>query len=187
MSTIEARRTYTPQDLLALPDANAYELVDGELVERNVSVLASLVEGIVFNLLLVHIRSHQLGWIWPSSLGYQCFPDAPNKVRRPDVSFVGRERMTTAHLAEGHLSIPPDLAVEVLSPNDLAYEIDEKVEEYLRVGVRLVWVINPESRLVRVHRLDGSVTSLRAQDELGGEDVLPGFRCRVNDLFPSAA
>jgi Uma2 family endonuclease len=57
------------------------------------------------------------------------------------------------------------------------------VEEYLRVGVKLVWVISPESRTVRVHRPDSSDTRLHEDDELTGEDVIPGFRCRVGDLF----
>jgi Uma2 family endonuclease len=74
--------------------------------------------------------------------------------------------------------------VEVLSPNDLAYEVDEKVLDYLAARARLVWVINPESRIVRVHRLDGSMSWLTELDYLDGEDVLPGFRHPVSQIFP---
>ena len=86
-------------------------------------------------------------------------------------------------MSEGHIGIAPDLAVEVVSPNDLAYEIDKKVEEYDTASVKLIWVVNPETKTVRVHRADGTVTVLREKDELDGENVVPGFRCRVGDLF----
>jgi Uma2 family endonuclease len=83
---------------------------------------------------------------------------------------------------EGHCPIAPDLAVEVVSPNDTAYEIDEKVREFLDAGVPLVWVVNPEQRTVEIHRANGFGTILRENDEISGEDVIPGFRCRVGDF-----
>jgi Uma2 family endonuclease len=73
----------------------------------------------------------------------------------------------------------------VISPNDLAYEVDHKVGEYLNAGVTLIWVINPEARTVRIHRRDRSISWLEDQDELLGEDVIPGFRCRVSTIFPA--
>ena len=73
--------------------------------------------------------------------------------------------------------------MEVLSPNDRDYETDQKIEDFLRAGVRLVWVINPETRTVLIYRADGTISGLREQDELSGEDVVQGFRCRVGDLF----
>ena len=81
-----------------------------------------------------------------------CFPDAPAKVRKPDASFIRRGRLPGEALPDGFCPIPPDVAAEVVSPNDLAYEVDEKVGEWLRAGVRLVWVINPRARIVAVHR-----------------------------------
>jgi Uma2 family endonuclease len=185
MSTIAAKREITPAELLARPDAADFELVDGELLERNVSVLSSQVEGIVHNKLFNFSREKDCGEVWPSSNGYQCFPDAPKKVRRPDVSFVRRERFSPEYFREGFLTIHPDLAVEVVSPNDTAYEVDEKVEEYLAAGVSLVWVVNPETRIVEVHRKDRTVTKLYENDELSGEDILPGFHCQVASLFPA--
>jgi Uma2 family endonuclease len=84
------------------------------------------------------------------------------------------------------VTIPPDIAIEVTSPNDVIYELEEKVEEYLRAGVRLIWLIHPEVRVIQVIRGDGSGYRLRAGDELSGEDVVPGFRCPVASLFPAA-
>jgi Uma2 family endonuclease len=130
------------------------------------------------------VSKHQFGWAFPADLGYVCFPSAPGKVRRPDVSLIRKERLPEGPTSEGYMYIPPDLAVEVISPNDLAYEVDQKVVEYLDAGVPLVWVINPEARTVRVHRQIRSMGWLREDDELSGEDVLPAFRCRVSKLFP---
>jgi Uma2 family endonuclease len=104
-------------------------------------------------------------------------------VRKPDVSLIFRDRLPAEQLEEGHLTLPPDLAVEVVSPNDSAYEVEEKVQEYLEVGVRLVWVVYPPTRTIHIHRADRTTAVIRSDDELTGEDLLPGFRCRVGDLF----
>jgi Uma2 family endonuclease len=185
MSTVQNHRKYSPADLLSLPDAANLELVDGELVEKNVSVLSGMVEGIVLVRLSNHCAPTNEALVWPGTTGIRCFPDAPDKVRKPDVSLVRRERFKPEFFSDGFLLITPDLAVEVLSPNDLAYEIDEKVEEYLAASIPLVWVIDPETRIVLIHRKDGSTTKLRANDELTGEDIVPGFRCHVSELFPT--
>jgi len=184
MSTV-LEKTYTPEDLLAMPDRKNYELVDGQLVEREVSVLSTWVGGQVHDAANRFVKEHQLGWVWHADMGYVCFPHAPGKVRKPDVSFIRKERLPEGLTSEGYLYIPPDLAVEVISPNDSAYEVDYKVREYLGAGVPLIWVINPEDRTVRIDRRDLSISWLQEQDELSGEDVIPGFRCRVSAIFPS--
>jgi Uma2 family endonuclease len=183
MSTV-AEKTYTPEDLLTMPDRKNYELVDGHLVERSMSAVSSWVGGQLHYELTSFLRGNPLGWAWPADQGYECFPDAPGKVRRPDVSFVRKERLPQGLTSEGYVYIPPDLAAEVVSPNDSSYEVERKVVEYLNAGVLLVWVIDPEARTVRVHRKDGSVSWLREWDELSGEDVVPGFRCKLEAIFP---
>ena len=176
--------TYTPEDLLAMPDGVGYELVDGHLVERNVGAVSSLVSAKLCQHLGNFNDERAIGWVFGIDSGYRCFPDAPNKVRKPDASFIRLERLPAEALPEGFLTIPPDLAAEVVSPNDLAYEIDRKVFEYLKAGVRLVWVINPALRSARIYRADGSISGLTEDDELDGEDVLPGFRRLLRDIFP---
>ncbi len=115
---------------------------------------------------------------------YQCFPDEPGKVRRPDTSFIRLDRLSLAQAtAEGHCTIAPDLAVEVILPNDTAEEIDERAVAFLRAGTSLVWVVNPRVRTVTIHRRQGQGTVLRKEDELTGEDVIPGFRCQGRELF----
>ena len=177
-------RPYTPADLLVMPDGNRYELIDGELVEQNVSTWSSFVAGKVYVRLQCFCEGRSLGWVFPEGTSYQCFPHAPERVRRAAASFIQGGRLTGSVAAEaGHTLIAPDLAVEVVSPGDLAYEVDAKVQDYLRAGVRLVWVVNPQVRTVEVHRTHSAGLILREQDELDGEDVLPDFRCKVGDFF----
>jgi Uma2 family endonuclease len=183
MSTV-AQKTYTPEDLLSMPDRKKYELVDGHLVERHMSVLSNWVSGRLFRFIDTFVEEQQLGWAWPAGQGYVCFPDSTRKMRVPDASFVRKSRVPEGLTSDGYIYIPPDLAVEVVSPNDLAYDVESKVVEYLDARVALVWVIDPEARTVRIYRRDGSISWLREQGELSGEDVLPGFQCRVATIFP---
>lgn len=181
---VPASGLVTPEDLLAMPDSVSYELVDGQLVERNASVLSSLVALDLARRIGNHVEPTKLGWVFGTDLGYRCFPDRPGRVRKPDVSFVRLDRMSVESLREGYSDVAPDLAVEVISPNDRAEEVERKLGEYLGVGVPLVWIIYPEVRVVRVHRLDGTMAYLCADDHLDGEAVLPGFRVRLSDLLP---
>jgi Uma2 family endonuclease len=173
----------TADDLLALPDGKSYELVGGELVERPIGNQAVYVAGNIFFLLASFIRPRKLGLLFPAEAGYRCFRESTDHVRKPDISFIRAGRLPGNQPSPGYDTIPPDLVVEVLSPRDIATELDQKVEEYLRAGVRLVWVVNPDTRTVRIHRPDGSITGLHETDELSGEDVLPGFTCSVAALF----
>ena len=119
MSTATATEArYTPEDLLAMPDGKSYELVDGRLVERNMGAKSSRVGGRLHLRLDPFCEEHNLGIVWPADNGYQCFPHAPGLVRKPDVSFVRSGRLPGDIEPDGWVKIPPDLAVEVVSPND---------------------------------------------------------------------
>ena len=187
MSTIEQRRIYTPEDLLALPDSVSFELVDGELVERNSTVLSSMVDGLVAVRLQIAAQAANAGEVWPGSLGYRCYANAPDRIRKPDASFVRRERFSPDLYGEEFMPIRPDIAVEVISKNDLAVQLEAKIEEYLEAGVPLVWVVYPESRTVQIHRADNSISRLRESDVLTGEEIFPAFRCRVAEFFPKSS
>ena len=102
-------------------------------------------------------------------------------IRLPDVSFVAKGRL--ARDLDGFGDVAPDLAVEVLSPNDSSRQVLDKVGEYLQAGVRLVWVIDPKHRTAAVHRSLTDVRKLGPDDSLDGEDVVPGFRCRLADVI----
>lgn len=181
----ENQTRYTPEDLLAMPEGKNYELVDGRLVERNMGAESSWIGGNLYFALRSCCKDPGVGWVWPADNGYQCFPHAPKRVRRPDVSFLRAGRLPGGELPKGHVRIAPDLAVEVVSPPDLASEIEEKIDDYQKAGVPLIWVIYPESRTVFIRRANGTVTQLHQDDELTGEEIIPGFRCVVRSLFPA--
>jgi Uma2 family endonuclease len=184
MNAVVATRKYTPEDLLRMPDGNRYELIDGELVEKVMSTKASYVAGNIHVRIHNYANAHQQGWAFPEGNTYQCFRDAPDKVRKADTSFIRKERLSLAQYnQDGHCPIAPDLSVEVVSPNDVKYEVDRKVNEFINAGTQLVWVINPDVRTVEVHRADGSGVILNENNTLSGENVLPGFSCKVSDLF----
>jgi Uma2 family endonuclease len=179
----------TPEQLLAMPDGDLYELVDGVLVELNTDMSSSYVAMRLGHLLSSFLGNPPRGWLMGADCGYQCFPHRPKLVRKPDVSFIRLGRFPEELAPAGYIRFPPDLAVEVLSPNDLSYDTDVKVSEYLGVGVPLVWVINPDQRRVLVYRAGGPIGGAFEDGELDGESVLPGFRCPVRELFimPGAA
>jgi Uma2 family endonuclease len=187
MATIEPPTRYKPEDLLKMPDGDRYELVNGRLVEKEMGWEASEIASQLFLLLGSFVRDHQLGRIVVEG-SYQCFADAPDKVRKPDVSFIRRDRMPANERPKGHNPIVPDLVVEVVLLHDLFSEVEVKVEEYLRAGVSLVWVVSPETRTVNVYRLEEPTSSrLHAGDDLTGEDIVPGFHCRVRQIFEPEA
>lgn len=192
MSTVEQtppqqKTTYTPEDLLVMPNGEDYELVDGHLVERNMSLWSSWTGGKAVRLLGNFAREHRQGWVLPADCGYQCFPDAPKKVRKPDGSFISFARLPAETADVGHVRIAPDLIVEVVSPNDAFDDVGLRIEDFLKAGVKLAWLISPRLRTVQVFRSDGTSQVLREGDDLTGENVLPGFRCPVVALLPPSA
>ena len=178
---------FTPEDLLRLPDAVSYELVDGKLVERHMGMESSVIAARIIHRLREYLGRNRGGLVAGADASYQCFPDAPEKVRKPDVSFIRSGRLEGDRPPTGHCRIAPDLAVEVLSPNDMAYEVEEKVAEYLGAGVPLIWVVHPPTRRVRIIRPasapPGSSFELGEAGVISGEDVLPGFSCPVKGFF----
>src|SRR5262249_36993748 len=147
MSTMAVPVRYTPEDLLAMPDGDRYELENGQLLEPEMSVYSSAVGGFIYALMFIYCQKTAKGLPFPADNTYQCFPDDPGRVRKADVSFIRRDRLAQAQLkTAGHCRIAPDLAVEVISPNDLAYEVDAKVQLWLNAGVQRVWVVNPQQR-----------------------------------------
>ncbi|MBI4568483.1 MAG: Uma2 family endonuclease [Planctomycetes bacterium] len=184
MTPTATKPLVTPEQFLALEDGGAYELEDGVLVERNLGAALSWVTGRILLALAVFVDNGSRGWVFPSDTNYRCFPGHPDRMRKPDVSFVASGRFPDGRVPEGEITIAPDLVVEVTSPRDIYERVEQKAEEYLAAGVRLVWVVRPMLRSVRVCRADGSTVVLKESDRLDGGDVLPGFSVRVADLLP---
>lgn len=129
------------------------------------------------------VNEHSLGLVFAPDCGYQIYADDPDKVRFPDGSFVCSGRLPNDEPPDGHVRIAPDWALEVISPNDLAWKVQVKVQEYLEAGVQVVWVVYPDSREILIYRADQDVKRLSINDQLTGGDVLPGFACGVADIF----
>src|SRR6266542_3108429 len=161
----------TPEQLLEMEDGPRFELIDGKLVERHMGAMSSLVAANIIGILRQHVHPQKLGKVFATNCGYQIFPDKPNQVRYPDGSFIAKGRLPDDKTPGGHVRIPPDLAIEVVSPNDTAEEVETKRIAFLRAGVRLLWVIYPENRTVHVYRQGGGAAALGEGDELSGEDV----------------
>jgi Uma2 family endonuclease len=181
MSIVVGKSQFTPGDLLRMSDDDRFELVDGQLVECEMSFESGWVTSLLAGILSAYALKHQSGGI-STEATFQCFADDPNRVRRPDISFIQKSRLR-AEMLTGHVRITPDLAVEVVSPNDSFFEVRQKVGEYLQAGVRLTWVVNPAKREVEVFRGNGTYQFFKNGDALDGEDVIPGFRCPLADIF----
>jgi len=182
MSTVTGQSKFTPEDVLRLEGEERFELVDGQLVSTELSALAAIVCSRICALLSATVNAGKLGAVMTSEASYRCFAEERDRVRRPDVSFIHRSRMRPEYL-EGHIPVPPDLAVEVVSPNDLFREVRRKVPEYIRAGVRLVWCVDPEVRTVDIYRADSTSAVVSNGDALDGEDVVPGLHCPVAELL----
>jgi Uma2 family endonuclease len=122
-----------------------------------------------------------LGDVFGQDTGFK-IESNPDRVRAPDVAFLDRERSARVG-RRGYSAVAPSLAVEVLSPDDRPGEVLEKIAAWLSAGVELTCVVDPERRTVRVHRADGTISVLSADDDLSGETVLPGFSCAVREIF----
>ncbi|MFM9963506.1 MAG: Uma2 family endonuclease [Planctomycetaceae bacterium] len=172
--------TISADDLLTMPDGDRFELINGELIERIKGALPVWIAGQVAGFLM-DFSDEDGGLTFGGGASYRCFNDT-ERVRKSDASYIRPGRL--AVIPEGFLEIPPDLAVEVVSPTDRYREVEQKAEEYLEAGVVVVWVFNPSNRSVRIFRSDTMPVQLGPNDELTAEDIMPGFRCRVSDLFP---
>jgi Uma2 family endonuclease len=180
---MEATKTLlTAEDLLRLPDSGRwYELVKGELVEMTpVGLEHGDLAALVLSRLRYYVEAHQLG-LAAMEVGF-FIERAPDTVRAPDVCFISAARLPSGR-REGYFEGAPDLAVEVISPGDVAVEVEAKVQDYLSHGTRLVWVVHPRTRTVTTYHPDGSARVLRAGDMLEGEDVVPGFQLALSELF----
>ncbi|MBI3946263.1 MAG: Uma2 family endonuclease [Armatimonadetes bacterium] len=178
----------TGEELRQLPDdGRRYELVGGELVAMTPPGGSHGERALrIGRLLDEFVEEHGLGWVAAASGVYLAHD--PDTVRGPDVLFISRERLG-ADVRErlgadvevtGYYDVVPDLVVEVVSPGDTDTETIEKVGDYLRAGVRLVWVVDIRTRRVTLHP---GAEILSAEDTLTGGDVLPGFAVPVSRLF----
>lgn len=173
----------TADDLMRLqPPDKRTELVRGHMIVREP---AGFRHGdVAMNIALAmgqFLRANPIGRLLAAETGFVLFTN-PDTVRAPDVAFVRHERIPDP-MPRGYAPFPPDLAVEVLSPDDRPGEVRAKVGDWLKAGTRLVWVVDPDRRLARAYRTDGTMVEISETGTLDGEDVLPGFNCVVGEVL----
>lgn len=179
-----AEMTDTPEVFEALPDTRGWELIDGKPVAKNKGNENALIQFKIALRVGGFVDEQHLGDVFVNDAGYQCFPHRPRLVRKPDVSFVRSGRYPNDRPPRGYAKLVPDLCVEVVSPNDLYEEVDDKVNDDLLVNVPMVWVANAALRTVLVYLADGTIRRYTADQELPSEPVLPGLTIRIAELFP---
>jgi Uma2 family endonuclease len=174
----------TAEDLLRMPDDGLRrELVRGEV--RTMAPAGSVHGRIAMNLgwsLAHHVRTNGLGVVYAAETGFKLSSN-PDTVRAPDVAFVSRERVDEVGEVEGYWPAAPDLAVEVVSPNDAYSEVEEKVVDWLRAGTRMVVVVEPRSRTISVRTSLAEARVLSEGDVLDGGDAVPGWSLPVAEIF----
>ena len=177
-----ATRPMTADDLLLMPDDGfRYELVRGEL--RKMSPAGydhGIYGGRIYASLAVYLAEKDLGEMPTSDTGYLL---AEDHVRVPDVSFINRRRAPDVGSEPGYFQGPPDLAVEVISPNDRLTDVAEKIKDYLEAGTLAVVVVNPRNRTVAVHRPSASPVTLTESDVVEIPEVIPGWALPVAGIF----
>jgi Uma2 family endonuclease len=171
------------QDNVVVDDIERYEVIDGVRVEREpMGAFETILASWLCYLINTFSVERKLGLAVSEVL----FVLDPNRDlrRRPDVAFVSYARWPAPVVArENAWNVAPDLAVEIVSPTNLAEEIDSKVTDYFHAGVRLVWVVYPDSGRVYVYQSPTQVVVLERTSTLTGGDVLPGFQFPIERLY----
>lgn len=169
----------------ALDDDKIYEIVDGQPVEKPMAGAKHGGVGARLSArMFLHVDAHQLGGVYGPDTNFAI----GNRERVPDVSFVSAARIPPEGEPENAWPIAPDLAVEVISPNDAWEQLYRKLREYFAAGVREVWLISMEQRTVMIYHSPAVADAVTlAENEELTSDLLPGFRCRISELFKQPA
>lgn len=173
----------TADELLRLPlPGKQAELIRGRLVVREPpGTWHGAVAARLSARLSVFVEQHGMGMVFSQDTGFK-IASQPDTVRAPDVAFIKQDRLH-AIPDRGYAELAPDLAAEIVSPGDRPGELLAKVADWLQAGTTLVWVIDATRPSARVYRSDGTESVVSEADALDGEDVLPGFTCRLDQLL----
>jgi Uma2 family endonuclease len=175
------RRPWSGEELGRLPPPWRYEIDQGELV---IMAPAGFDHGDrtnwIAHILTGFVEQHRLGKVLSGEVGVYLHRD-PDTLRGLDVAFYSQERLVRIKDRQGFPDVPPDLAVEVHLPDE--HDMQRKVRQYLDAGVRSVWVVDPRGQVLTQHRPGEPPLVIAGKDDIVQEPVLPGFRCRLKDLF----
>ncbi len=178
-------RLYTVEELLEIStrDKNRYELIRGELVQMPPAGFEHGSTAIKLGARIqIYVEDNNLGVAFAAETGFSLGRN-PDTVRAPDAGFVSNKNLPAGSLPRSYFKGAPDLAVEVVLPGDRASEVQDKIQEWLLHGTKLVWVVDPKTRTLTVYRADGTAQVLKPGDVLDGEDVTPGFQLAIAKVF----
>ncbi|MCY4652986.1 MAG: Uma2 family endonuclease [Dehalococcoidia bacterium] len=181
---VTTARPMTAEELLNLPDDGfRYELIRGKLRKR---LPAGQTHGKYASKLNIslggYVMANRLGETYIADTGYVLATD-PDHVLAPDLAFISNDRLSEIGESDGFAQGAPDVAVEVISPNDRYTDVEEKVEDWLNAGCGAVIIVNPRRRTVNLHRSPTDMTTLTESDTLELDDIVPGWRMPVEDIF----
>jgi Uma2 family endonuclease len=171
----------------SLPESDQlYEIVNGERVEKTMSAYASWIAALLHGHLAVFLRANPIGNAFPEVVFI--LDDTRDLRRRPDVAYLSAEKWPVGAPppATGDWAVIPDLAVEVLSPSNRYEAVMRKLREYFRYGVREVWIVSPEERIVQVFTSPVSLREVTA-DETLSTPLIPGWSIPIVQLLPHEA
>ena len=173
----------TADELLAMGSDAPFELWEGVLKEVSPSsVKTGLIRTRLLTAINLHVETHGLGYVTDSETGF-ILSSNPHTVVAPDIGFFRPDRYPADYPERGFYPMPPDLAVEVISPTDERANIEKKQQLYAQAGVPLVWWVDPEARTVTVHRPGQQPEILDELGSLDGGAALPGFSLSVARIF----
>lgn len=166
-----------------LDPEKSYEVVNGEMEEKGMpGARHSGVCGRIHAELVMYLRSNKIGELYPEA----SFQIGTNE-RVPDLAFISSGRIPAEGEPETKWPFAPDLAIEVVSPSDFYEKVHAKALEYLTAGVQQVWIVSPENQTITVYRSSVNITAFPRESDLVCEDLLPGFRCPLGQIFRNPA
>lgn len=172
----------TGEELFAMSNVERCELVEGKIVPMSpTGELHGSYEGNFYYAIRSFLYDQNIGKVRVGEVGIYIRRN-PDTIRAADVLFISNERYAQKK-SQSYLDVAPELVVEVLSPADSLSEVMQKLREYFSIGVRLVWIADPQAKIVYAYRSTTDVREFTADDELTGDDVLPGFAVKVAALF----
>ncbi|MEX2213574.1 MAG: Uma2 family endonuclease [Phycisphaeraceae bacterium] len=181
-TTSPKSRTITAAQLLAMGDIGRCELIRGNLIMMSpAGYQHGGIIGNIHGLLWTYVRKHGLGVVLGAETGFLLDLN-PDTVRAPDVAFIRKDRLPPSDDVKFFRGAP-DLAVEVLSPEDRAGEVMKKIGDWLSGGAASVWIVNPKKRIITAYHADQTTVTYRAGETLKDDPAVPGFKMHVNEVF----
>ena len=179
---VPPKKLITGEELFRMPNTESVELIAGEIVTKMPTGHPhGFIENIIGALLYIYLKTNQIGRALTGEVGIYTQRD-PDQIRAADVVYISHEQLAKAQ-ETGYLDVAPELVVEIMSPANSWTEAQEKLTEYFAIGVQVVWIVDPQLEQVHVYRSLEEVKLLQKEDELSSEEILPGFRVALTEIF----